>query len=208
MKKTLTSLLSLALIAALAGCGGTHNDATPQSPSFESDSESSDPNRTVTTDSAALVAYFSRTGNTTTVADLIAARTGADTFRIEPATPYADDYDTMLDVARQENRDDARPTIAGTVDGIDDYDVVYLGTPLWWAQEPMIIRTFLDDYDLSGKIVAPFCTSGGSSCAQFVESLKKREPDATVLEPLQVDGDAAADAAGDVDAWLTGNGLA
>lgn len=142
------------------------------------------------------------------MADIIAGQTGADTFRIEPATPYTDDYDTLLEVAQQENQDDARPAISGTIDNIDDYDIIYLGTPIWWYEEPMIIRTFLDDYDLSGKTVAPFCTSGGSSCSRFVDSLKEREPDATVLEPLQVGGDRAADSSDGVTKWLNDNGLA
>lgn len=207
MKKALTAVLSIAMITALAGCSGGQDSASSNSSTGSADRQS-DSGTSVTVDGKALVAYFSQTGNTKTVADIIAQQTGADEFHIEPATPYTDDYDTLLEVAQQEKQDDARPAIADTIDNIDDYDVIYLGTPIWWYEEPMIIRTFLDDYDLSGKTVAPFCTSGGSSCAQYVDSLTEREPNATVLDPLQVSGSSAANSADDVTAWLRNNGLA
>ncbi|MCH9276800.1 NAD(P)H-dependent oxidoreductase [Bifidobacterium amazonense] len=201
----------MGLIAALAGCGGTTSGpsatGTTSGSGKESSSRQSDSATRPAADGKALIAYFSQTGNTKTVADIIAQQTGADEFRIEPATPYSDDYDTLLEVAQQEKQDDARPAIADTIDNLDDYDVIYLGTPIWWYEEPMIIRTFLDDYDLAGKTVAPFCTSGGSSCDRFVDSLTEREPDVTILDPLQVNGSSAADSADDVTAWLRDNRL-
>lgn len=120
-----------------------------------------------------LVAYFSlageqygvgvvEEGNTSIIAHMIAEQTGADLFEIEPVTPYPTTYQGLLDVSRQEMRDNARPEIAGTVDNMADYDTIFIGYPNWWGDMPMIVYSFLEGYDLSGKTVVPFCTHGGS----------------------------------------------
>lgn len=116
-----------------------------------------------------LVAYFSATGNTKKIAEYIVAYTGADSYGITPATPYtAEDlnYSNSSCRANQEQNDvSCRPEISGSVENMDNYDVVYIGYPIWWGEEPRIIDTFLESYDFSDKIVIPFCTSGSSSIA-------------------------------------------
>lgn len=116
-----------------------------------------------------LVAYFSATGNTKKIAEYIVAYTGADSYDITPATPYtAEDlnYSNSSCRANQEQNDaSCRPEISGSVENMDNYDVVYIGYPIWWGEEPRIIDTFLESYDFSDKIVIPFCTSGSSSIA-------------------------------------------
>ncbi len=116
-----------------------------------------------------LVAYFSATGNTKKIAEYIVAYTGADSYGITPATPYtAEDlnYSNSSCRSNQEQNDvSCRPEISGSVENMDNYDVVYIGYPIWWGEEPRIIDTFLESYDFSDKIVIPFCTSGSSSIA-------------------------------------------
>lgn len=113
-----------------------------------------------------LVAYFSATGNTEKIAEHIIDLTGADSYEITPAVPYtADDLNysnSSCRANREQNDKTCRPEIAGTVENMDSYDVVYVGYPIWWGQEPRIIDTFLESYDFSEKIVIPFCTSGSS----------------------------------------------
>lgn len=116
-----------------------------------------------------LVAYFSATGNTKKIAEYVVAYTGADSYDITPAIPYtAEDlnYSNSSCRANQEQNDaSCRPEISGSVENMDNYDVVYIGYPIWWGEEPRIIDTFLESYDFSDKIVIPFCTSGSSSVA-------------------------------------------
>lgn len=116
-----------------------------------------------------LVAYFSATGNTKKIAEYIAAYTGADSYDITPAIPYTTEdlnYSNSSCRANQEQNDaSCRPEISGSVENMDNYDVVYIGYPIWWGEEPRIIDTFLESYDFSDKIVIPFCTYGSSSIA-------------------------------------------
>lgn len=124
-----------------------------------------------------LVAYFSATGNTETVAQTIANQLEADLFEIVPAQPYTDadlNYSDDACRANQEQNDpDARPEIASTVENIENYDVVLLGFPIWWGQEPRILDTFVESYDLSNKTVAAFCTSGGSGIGTAESNLQE-----------------------------------
>lgn len=155
----------------------------------------------------ALVVYFSHSGNTKSVADAIASQTGADTFRIEPVEAYTTDYNTLLDVARDEQSAQARPAISGSIDDLDQYSVIYLGYPNWWGDMPMILYTFLDTYDLSGKTIAPFVTSGGSGLSGTVGTIRSLEPDATVTDGLAIRDSAAANPDSAVESWLSGLGL-
>lgn len=150
----------------------------------------------------ALVVYFSWSGNTENVANAIAEQTGADIFEIIPEEAYIDDYDALLDIASQEKQSGARPAIAGSIEDIARYDVVYVGYPNWWSDMPMILYTFFDSYDLSGKTIAPFCTSGGSGLSGTVDSIKELEPDADVLEGLHIGSSSASDPEAAVSAWL------
>lgn len=115
-----------------------------------------------------LVAYFSATGNTETVANHIKDILGniADLHEIVPETPYTSadlNYNTDCRANREQNDDSARPAITGSVENMEQYDVVFLGYPIWWGRSPKIIHTFLESYDFTGKTIVPFCTSGGSS---------------------------------------------
>ncbi len=157
--------------------------------------------------SNALVVYFSWSGNTENVANAIAGQMGADVFEIVPEETYTSDYNTLLDIAAEEKENGARPAIAGSIDDISQYDIIYVGYPNWWSDMPMILYTFFDSYDLSGKTLAPFCTSGGSGLSGTVSSIRELEPEADVLDGLHIGSSAASDPAQAVSDWLESLGL-
>lgn len=132
-----------------------------------------------------LVAYFSATGTTETVAKSIQSVLGADIHEITPAMPYTSEdlnYSSDCRANREQNDDSARPEIVGSIENIEQYDAIFLGYPIWWGKAPKIIYTFLESYDLSGKTIIPFCTSGSSGISTSVSEIKSLEPDAAVNE--------------------------
>lgn len=125
----------------------------------------------------ALVAYFSCTGTTKRVAKTVAVAAEADLYEIQPQNAYtAADLNWMDNSSRcnTEMKDrSSRPEINGKAEGMRDYEVIFLGFPIWWYVAPHIINTFLESYDFSGKIIVPFATSGGSGLGKTVDELKK-----------------------------------
>lgn len=119
-------------------------------------------------------------GNTQYVAQLIQEMTGGDIFRIVPQTPYPTDHRTLVDLAKEEQNENARPVIAGTVN-LAAYDTIFLGYPNWWGDMPMILYTFLEQYDFSGKTIIPFCTHGGSGFSRTIQTMQGKQPNATVI---------------------------
>ena len=185
----------------------TASQAPVESSQPETSEPSSEPSQEAEDSSDALVVYFSWSGNTESVANEIQAQTGADIFEIVPAEPYTDDYNTLLDIAQQEQADDARPAIADTVD-VSGYETIFLGYPNWWGDMPMIVYTFLDDYDLSGKTIAPFVTSGGSGFSNTISAIEELEPDAEVADGLSLGSSQASNPGDAVSEWLSSIGLA
>ena len=105
-----------------------------------------------------LIAYFSWGGTTRRMAQEIQRITGGDIFEFEPSTPYPTDYTECTQVARRERDNDERPALKNSVANFDDYDVVFIGCPVWWHTAPMIISTFAESYNFKGKTVIPYCT--------------------------------------------------
>ena len=122
-----------------------------------------------------LVAYFSASGVTAKVAEKLSEAIGADLYAIEPEVPYTKaDLDWMDKKSRSSiemNNPASRPAIAGKRDNMNDYDTVFVGFPIWWYVAPTIINTFLESYDLTGKTIIPFATSGGSDMGKTNEKL-------------------------------------
>lgn len=160
----------------------------------------------------ALVIYFSATGNTRAAAEALAGLQGAELYEIVPEQPYsADDlnYNDNSSRATTEQRDpDARPAISGSITDLDPYDIIFVGYPIWWGDMPRILYTFFDTCDLTGKTIAPFCTSGGSGLSGTPEIIAELEAGATVLDGLYVRNPAADDAESSITEWLAGIGLA
>ena len=155
----------------------------------------------------ALVAYFSWSGNTEQMAQIIEEETGADLFEIAPAMPYTDDYDELLDIARQEQAEEARPELAAQVENWDSYDMVFVGYPNWWSDAPMAVYTFLESCDWTGKTLVPFNTSASGGFGRSLSGIEESAAGAEVLEGLDLTESELSDAESRISEWLTGLGL-
>lgn len=136
--------------------------------------------------SKVLVAYFSASGVTAQVAERLAKETGADLFEIEPEIPYTDeDLDWQDKGSRSSvemNDRGCRPAIRSKVGDMSQYQVVFIGFPVWWYREPSIIDTFMEAYDFTGKTVIPFATSGGSPMGEAGKNMQALAPGAKVVD--------------------------
>ena len=169
--------------------------------------ETTNPNNMTTEEDNSVVVINGQVlGNTQYMAQVIQETTGADIFRIEPVTPYPTDHSTLVSLASQEQSGSARPAIQGRVDNMDDYDVIFVGYPIWWSDMPMIMYTFFEQYDLSGKTVIPFSTHGGSSFAGTPTTIQRLEPEAKMLDGLTISRNNIQDARQQIVDWV--NGLA
>ncbi len=159
-------------------------------------------------DTDVLVAYFSATGNTENIAEHLAAILDADLYEIVPEDPYTAedlDYGDSDSRATQEQNDPtARPAISGGVENMEDYEVIFLGYPIWWGDAPRIISTFLESYDFDGKTIVPFCTSGSSSIGSSAEDLEEVARGATWLDGQRFSGSASQET---VAQWVDSLGL-
>lgn len=189
--------------------GGSAAPTDPGTGGSGSGSGSGDPSGTGSTGSGwagtrVAVIYFSCTGNTRTAAERIRDLTGADLIELVPEQPYTSqdlDYNDESCRANQEQKDPAaRPRIAGQPLDLSQYGTIYLGYPIWQGTAPRIINTFLDSYDLTGKTIRPFCTSGSSGIETSVADIRAAAPGVDVTAGLRIaDPDGS-----DVKAWALG----
>ena len=144
-----------------------------------------------------LVAYFSASGVTAKVAETLAEAIGADIFEIEPKVPYTEaDLNWMNKNARstiEMNDPNARPAISGSVENMEQYDIIFVGYPIWWGEAPRIVSTFIESYDFSGKTIVPFCTSGGSGIGSSASNLERLTSGATWLDGRRLNGSDSQD---------------
>ena len=142
----------------------------------------------VPTMSNKLVAYFSATGKTECLARQLAETVDADLYEIKPQVPYTEadlDWEDPNSRSTMEMKDPkSRPAIAGRIENMEEYDTVYVGFPIWWYVAPTIINTFLESYDMTGKTVVIFATSGGSGMGKTLEKLKDSCPGAELAEGI------------------------
>ncbi|GHV52065.1 flavodoxin [Synergistales bacterium] len=142
-------------------------------------------------------------GNTQYAACVIREKTGADIFRIEPRTPYPLAHRTLVDQAKTEQNRRFRPTLKAKVKNLEQYDTIFLGYPNWWGDMPMLLYSFLEEHDLSGKTVIPFNTHGGSGFSGTIDTIAKLQPGATVQRNgLSISRGDVQDAAPEIVAWL------
>lgn len=121
-------------------------------------------------------------GNTQYVASVISKATGGDLFEIKTVRAYPGSHKALIEAAKIETDNDARPKLATHIKNLKDYDVVFVGFPNWWYDMPKPLYTFFDEYDFGGKTVIPFCTHGGSGFSDAVETIRKMEKNAVVLD--------------------------
>lgn len=149
-----------------------------------------------------LVVYFSATGTTERVAKMIAVTTGGKLYNIQPEKDYsAADLDWTVKTSRccrENDNPKSRPAMVKSNENIDDYDVIYLGYPIWWNMVPRIINSFIESYNLKGKTVIPFCTSGSNGVENSVKILKETYPYINWQEGKRLNGTTQ----GEIDKWI------
>lgn len=215
MKKYLSILgmvIGAVLLLVLAAC------ADKQAvPSIEPDD-----NRPVYAEAKTLVIYFSQPdnvddstveidgqtlGNTQYMAYVIQKNTGANIFRIIPETPYPTDHGTLVDLAQEEKRTQARPKIQDEIEGFAEYDTIFVGYPNWWGDMPMILYTLFDTYDFSGKTIIPFNTHGGSGFSSTISTIRRLEPNAEVKDGKSISRNVIQDAEPEIIEWVKSLGF-
>ncbi|MGA9141451.1 MAG: flavodoxin [Methanocella sp.] len=168
-----------------------------------------------------LVAYFSRpgnnyvggrivnlpVGNTEVAAKMIRETVGGILFRIEAVKAYPVDYKETTEMAQQELHADARPKLSRRLENMAAYDVIFLGYPNWWGTMPMPVFTFLEEYDISGKTIVPFCTHEGSGLGRSIADIKVHCPRSTVLDGIAIRGGDVTNAQNEIAAWLRKIGM-
>lgn len=160
-------------------------------------------NMTQEEDNSVVVINGEVLGNTQYVAYVIQENTGADIFRIEPENPYPTDHETLVDLAKEEQNQNARPKLKASIENFEQYDTVFIGYPNWWGDMPMILYSFFDEYDFSGKTIIPFNTHGGSGFSNTINTITKLEPAATVNENgFTVSRNSVQEAEPDILSWL------
>lgn len=233
MKKFLAFLLTLLMAVSLVACAGNSESVETSSPDVESstseetsvpeesepESEAAQPDETEETGSAPatdtgaegtkiLVAYFSATNTTEGVAEHIANGLNADIYEIVPEDPYTDadlNYnDNNSRTTIEMNDPSARPAISGSVENMEQYDIVFIGYPIWWGDAPRIVSTFMESYDFSGKTIVPFCTSGGSGIGSSASNLEQLTSGAVWQDGRRLNGSDSQEA---IMEWVNGLGL-
>lgn len=144
-----------------------------------------------------LVAYFSYSGTTKNIANAISEKTGGDLFEITPQ----DGYSNVYMESNSEIRGNKRPALTETVENMDEYDIVFVGYPVWWHATPAPINTFLESYNLTGKLIIPFCTSGESDISETMPTFLHS------CDGLAVYGERRISETSQLDGWLTELGL-
>ena len=231
MKKITVILLAVLMLLSLAACVGSGEPSTeppqsstraPQQAPSETENESQQPSETPSepadsTESSPdqepegsriLVAYFSATNNTEGIAQKLADGLGAGLYEIVPEQPYTDedlDYGNASSRSSVEMNDpSARPAISGTVANMEQYDVVFIGYPIWWGEAPRIMSTFIESYDFSGKTLVAFCTSASSGFGSSDSALRSAASGAEWLSGHRFSAGADSD---EVMEWANGLGI-
>lgn len=216
MKKIISLFMALAMVLSLAAC--STNQSPGESTREESSSQTNESTPTPSnTNGKNLAVYFSMPdnvddstvvidgetlGNTQYMAYVIQETVGADIFRIEPETPYPTDHDKLVDLAKEEQNDNARPKIKDMIENFDTYENIFVGYPNWWGDMPMILYSFFDEYDFSGKTIIPFNTHGGSGFSGTISTIKELEPNAEVLDGKSISRNDIQDAEQEIVDWV------
>jgi flavodoxin len=206
----------------LAGCSAPAASSSAAPTSEVDTSEPRDtPEPTAAPGSRVLLAYFSRAGenyyyggrtvlevgNTEVVAEMISSTVAVDVFRIEAADPYPQSYQATVERNVREQNSEARPAITGALPAAETYDTLLLGSGIWNVRPPIIMRTFVENVDLSGKTIFPFVTYAVSGLGSTIDDYTRLCPRSTIGDGLAVRGEQARDARADVEAWLGRIGL-
>lgn len=220
MKKIIAIFLATTLVFALAACSANsteNTNTTSTSTTAEADGTSSTSaentsNKKILTiyfssantvdATSSATPYFDGVASTQYLAEYIHEKVGGDIAKITPVKDYPEGYNDTADTAKSEADKDERPEMVKLAVNPEDYDVIFVGYPMWWYQMPMIMYTFFDSYDFSGKTIIPFNTHEGSGDGGTYDDIKELEPNATVLDGFNVRGSNADDSDSDLDEWF------
>lgn len=199
----ITGVLIFCFTACSQNSGATQQSTIESNSAPNTTADINSEENTSKAESKILVAYFSATNTTEKVANYIAESLNSDIYEIIPENPYTFedlDYDDSNSRTTIEMNDaSVRPAISGSVDNMEQYDVVLIGYPIWWGDAPRIINTFLESYDFSNKTIVPFCTSGGSAIGTSVSHLKSITSNAQWYDGERF---SSSTTHSDVDAWI------
>ena len=160
------------------------------------------------TNSKVLVTFFSRTGNTRVIAGQIRRALGADMFDIQPAQPYPEDYQEVVNQAQRERNSSYEPPLRARVPNIDSYETIFLGFPIWGMSTPAVIRSFLSSHELAGKTLIPFITHGGYGLGDSRSVITKHAPRARLRDAFSLQADQERETLAGVSRWLSGARIA
>lgn len=234
MRKWMFVFLSIMLVSGLSACGRdgqrTNESSVNVAPAVKKENKEEKDSKTGNTN--VLIAYFTvpedvstsgndavagasivvknseKMGNTEYVARLVQEVTGGDLFQIETKDAYPLEHDTLVDQAADEQDNNLRPELSSHVENFEKYDTVILGFPNWWADLPMPVYSFLEEYDFGTKTIIPFVTHGGSGFSNTVNTISKLQPDANVSSnTLSLSRENVADSEGEVKEWAESLGL-
>lgn len=141
-------------------------------------------------------------GNTEYVATIISEATDGELFEIKTVHTYPGTHKELIDAAKKESEEDARPALATHIKNLKEYDVVFVGFPNWWYDMPQPLYTFFDEYDFSNKSVIPFCTHGGSRFSNAIKTIREMEKGATVLDGYAIARDRVGNSKDGILNWL------
>jgi len=213
MKKILTVLLALCLVAALTACAGNSSESKEESAPEEAEEktepaeqQSDEAEETGSkSDGKTLVVYFSATGTTKGVAEKIAKITGADIYEIKAAQEYTSEdldwNDPNSRSSKEHDDESARPEIGSDPVSLEGYTTIYIGYPIWWGEAPRIMETFVESNDFGGITMIPFCTSGGSDIGKSGEILEEKAGSGNWKDGARLEGGISED---ELKTWING----
>jgi len=149
-----------------------------------------------------LIAYYSWSSNTRKIAQYINETIDATVFEIEPKDPYTSNYNAVVDQAKKEIKEAFKPKLKKNLDSIDQYDIIFVGSPNWWSTIAPPVTTFLSEFNFSNKIIIPFVTHGGGGEANMIKDISTLCPGTTILDGFVAYGAGSGSVKNDVKQWL------
>lgn len=224
-KKYTAVLLSAVLAVFLGACGASAEGETDEAAEVRESAESPESSGSQGSEGGILIAYFTAAENSgvdavssasysevngeakgrmQALAEMIQVETGGDLFSIQTEEIYPADGGDLIDYAVEEQSEGARPALSTHIENLDDYDAIFIGYPNWWADLPMPLYSFFDEYDFAGKTIIPFNSHNGSRFSNTISTIEELEPEADVIENgFTINERNVPDAAGEIADWLS-----
>lgn len=154
-----------------------------------------------------LISYFTHTGHTRVIAELIHERVGGTLFEIQPKIPYPESYNEVVEISKKEIQDGYRPELKCKIEDIESYDTIFIGSPNWCSTIAPPVAAFLSENNLCGKTIIPFCTHGGSGLQRIEKDISNLCPQSIVVGGMEIYGSDRDDVKGKVNSWLKREGI-